>query len=66
MQKNQKNLNIPSSGGQIHAVKLLTLTGHQEVMKTGNHSKRQLRTPSEFSSMTRFRKSQIKVEALGN
>jgi len=66
MQKNRKYLNIPSSGGWIRAVELSTLTGHQEVMKTGNHSKRQLRTPSEFSSMTRFKKLQIKVEALRN
>jgi len=66
MQKNRKYLNISSSGGWICAVKLSTLTGQQEVMKTGNHSKQQLKMPSEFSSMTRFKKSQIKVKALGN
>jgi len=38
-QKNRKYLNIPSSGGQIHAVKLSTLAEHQEVVKTGNYSK---------------------------
>ena len=64
--KNRKYLNIPSSGNQIRAVELSTLTEHQEVVKTGNYSKRQLRMPSKFSSMIRFKKLQIKVEALGN
>jgi len=39
MQKNQKSLNTPNSGGQNHAVGLSTPTGQQEVTKTGNHSK---------------------------
>jgi len=66
MRKNQKFLSTPSNGGRIHAVRLSTHTGHQEVKKTGKHSRQQLKTPNKLSLTTKSKKSQIKAEAHGN
>jgi len=66
MQKNRKFPSTPNNGGQMHAVSLSTITGHQEVVKTGRHSKRQLKTPNEPSSTTKFKKLQIKAVVHGS
>jgi len=66
MQKNQKSPNTPNSSGQNRAVGISTTTGQQEILKTGKHSKRQSKTPSEPSSTIKFKKSLTKVEAHGN
>jgi len=50
----------------MHAVGLSTTTGQQEVVKTGRHSKRQLKTPSKPSLTTKFKKLQIKAMAYGS
>jgi len=50
----------------MYTVGLSTITGQQEVMKTGRHLKRQLKMPSEPSSTTKFKKSQIKAMAHGS
>jgi len=50
----------------MHAVGLSTITGQQEVVKTGRHSKRQLKMPSEPSSTTKFKKLQIKAVVYGS
>jgi len=63
MQKNRKFPSTPNNGGQMLAIGLSTITGQQEVVKTGRHSKRQLKTPSKHSSTTKFKKSQIKAAA---
>jgi len=63
MQKNQKFPSIPNNGDWRHTVGLSTITGQQEVMKTGRHSKRQSKIPSEPSLTTKFKKSQIKAMA---
>ena len=64
--KNQGYPNTPSNGGQNRVAKPLIPTGQQEVMKIGSSSKQLSKTPSNRSSTTKFKKSQIKVEALGN
>ena len=66
MQKNRKFPSTPNNGGWMYAVGPSTITGQQEVMKTRSHSKRQLKTPSEPSSTTKFKKSQIKAVAYGS
>ena len=52
--------------GRMHAVGPSTITEQQEVMKTRRHSKRQLKTPSKPSLITKFKKSQIKAMAHGS
>ena len=66
MQKNRKFPSTPNNGGQKNAVSLLITTEQQEVSKTGRNSKRQLKTSRDPSLMTKFKKSQIKVEAHGS
>ena len=47
----------------MNTVGFSTITGQQEVVKTGRHSKRQLKTPSKPFLTTKFKKSQIKAVA---
>jgi len=39
-QKNQKFPSTPNNGGWMLVIGLSTITGQQEVVKTGRHSKR--------------------------
>jgi len=66
MQKNRKSPSTPNNGGQKNVNGLLITTGHQEVSKTGRSSRRQSKTSRDPSSMTKFKKSQIKVKAHGS
>jgi len=66
MQKNRKFPSTPNNGSQMLAIDLSTITGQQEVVKTGRHSKRQLKMPSKHSSTTKFKKLQIKAVAHGS
>jgi len=66
MQKNQKFPNTPNNGGLKNVNGLLIITGYQEVSRTGKTSRRQSKTSRDPSLMTKFKKSQIKVEAHGN
>ena len=63
MQKNQKFPSISNNSGWMNTVGFSTITGQQEVVKTGRHSKRQLKTPSKPFLTTKFKKSQIKAVA---
>jgi len=64
--KNQEYLNIPNNGGQKIAAVLSTSTDHQEVLRIGRNSRRLSKTPRDHSSMTKFKKLQIKVTVPGN
>ena len=66
MQKNQKFPNTPNNSGLISVKGLSTITGHQEVSKTGKSSRRLLKTLRDSSSMTKFKKLWTKVEAHGS
>ena len=60
-QKDPKNPSIPSNGGQKIAAILLIITEHQEASRIRRNSRRVLETPRDPSSMTKFKKSQIRV-----
>jgi len=66
MQRDQEYQNIPNSGGLIRVVWLLTTTGRQEVETTGRSSNRLLKKLSDPSSIAKYKRSQTRVEALGN
>jgi len=57
MQENRKIPNTPNNGGLKNVNELLTITGHQEVSRTGRISRRQSKTPRDPFSMTKFKKS---------
>jgi len=65
-QRDQEYQNTPNSGGLIHVVWLLTTTGRQEVVTTGRSSNQLLKKLSDPSSIAKYKKSQTRVEALGN
>ena len=66
MQKNQEYLNIPNNGGWKIAAILLISTDHQEVLRIGRNSRRLSKIPRDHSSMTKFKKLQVKVMVPGN
>jgi len=66
IQRDQEYQNTPNSGDLIRVVWLLTTTGRQEVMTTGRSSNQLLKKLSDPSSIAKYKKSQTRVEALGN
>ena len=66
MWKGQEFLGILNSGGQMITKDPLTNTDRLEVSRTGRSSRIQSKMPNGLSSMTKFKKSQTKVEVSGN
>jgi len=58
--------NIPRNGGVRNAASPWTNIGCQEILKTGNLSRKWSRAPKEPSLTSRFKRSPIRVKALGN
>jgi len=66
MQKNRKFPSTPNNGGQKNVNGLSIITDYQEVSKTGRSSRKQSKMSRDPSLTTKFKKSQIKVEAHGS